>query len=449
VARILLPLLLPPAAAGRVRPFIRWRGLERPRTVPGYFPRRCGQARTSAPGLAPAPGRFSLRSYAPIGPGCTHPPSRPGPYLGIMLSPEQRIAVLAAAGLEPLGPYPGYKLAWLCRCLVCGAIASPRFGNLRSGQGGCIPCGTVKSGLGRRVDAEEAAALMRQYRYEPLKPYPGGDRPWRCQCQVCGTVSTPRYDNVRLRLQGCPTCANRQRAALYALPADEAEASMRAADLEPLEPYPGSTQRPWRCRCLGCGDEVAPHLGTIRQGVGGCWRCGNRKSSRTQLANGDEAQTIMLAADLKPLEPYPGHNVPWHCRCLRCGSESTPIYGNVKRLGTACRHCATSGFKVGEPAWVYLVERPADGVRQYGVTNEPEVRLGKHRAAGFTVIIELLACEDGYEALQIEDEIRRHLRTLGVGSACTRWELASGGWTETFPAASAPGLLPSKVAPPF
>lgn len=41
-------------------------------------------------------------------------------------------------------------------------------------------------------------------------------------------------------------------------------------------------------------------------------------------------------------------------------SESTPLYGNVSRLGTACGHCAPSGFKVCEPAWIYLLERPAE-----------------------------------------------------------------------------------------
>jgi hypothetical protein len=46
---------------------------------------------------------------------------------------------------------------------------------------------------------------------------------------------------------------------------------MRAAGLEPLEPYSTSTT-PWRCRCTTCGSEVSPTLMKIRTG-GGCRFC--------------------------------------------------------------------------------------------------------------------------------------------------------------------------------
>lgn len=46
---------------------------------------------------------------------------------------------------------------------------------------------------------------------------------------------------------------------------------MRAAGLEPLEPYVTS-MTPWRCRCTTCGREVTPTLTKIRVG-GGCRFC--------------------------------------------------------------------------------------------------------------------------------------------------------------------------------
>ena len=49
---------------------------------------------------------------------------------------------------------------------------------------------------------------------------------------------------------------------------------MRAAGLEPLEPYPGSMTK-WRCRCLRCGIEVEPKWAQIQQGGGGCRTCGD------------------------------------------------------------------------------------------------------------------------------------------------------------------------------
>ena len=47
----------------------------------------------------------------------------------------------------------------------------------------------------------------------------------------------------------------------------------------------------------------------------------------------------MRAAGFEPLEPYPGSNQPWRCRCTRCGKESTPRYGHVSSRGSRCRYC--------------------------------------------------------------------------------------------------------------
>ncbi|MEV4296026.1 hypothetical protein [Microbispora rosea] len=51
-------------------------------------------------------------------------------------------------------------------------------------------------------------------------------------------------------------------------------AEMRAAHLEPLEPYQGM-HSPWLCRCTlpGCGAICSPRLASIRAGQGGCRSC--------------------------------------------------------------------------------------------------------------------------------------------------------------------------------
>ena len=49
---------------------------------------------------------------------------------------------------------------------------------------------------------------------------------------------------------------------------------MRDAQLEPLEPYPGSRAE-WRCRCLKCNKIVSPCYSTIQRGSGGCRWCRN------------------------------------------------------------------------------------------------------------------------------------------------------------------------------
>jgi hypothetical protein len=85
--------------------------------------------------------------------------------------------------------------------------------------------------------------------------------------------------------------------------------TMRAARLEPLEPYPGS-QIPWRCRCLDCGAEVRPHYNSVQQGRG-CPECG--KSRRRYRVDEDDARQLMTNAGFVPLEDFPGSKNPWRC----------------------------------------------------------------------------------------------------------------------------------------
>jgi hypothetical protein len=42
--------------------------------------------------------------------------------------------------LKPLVKYPGGKNSWKCKCLKCGSIVYPKYGDLSQGQGGCSNC---------------------------------------------------------------------------------------------------------------------------------------------------------------------------------------------------------------------------------------------------------------------------------------------------------------------
>jgi hypothetical protein len=55
---------------------------------------------------------------------------------------------------------------------------------------------------------------------------------------------------------------------------DSAAATMRAARLEPLEPF-DDADAPWRCRCLTCNRVVTPRLSSIGAG-GGCKYCATK-----------------------------------------------------------------------------------------------------------------------------------------------------------------------------
>ena len=83
------------------------------------------------------------------------------------------------------------------------------------------------------------------------------------------------------------------------------------AGLEPLEPYPGRTTTPWRCRCITCGAVVAPNLNNLTRGMSrGCRYCSARADKES--SNGhtrwthESASAIMRTAGLEPLDLYPG-----------------------------------------------------------------------------------------------------------------------------------------------
>jgi hypothetical protein len=176
--------------------------------------------------------------------------------------PEAKAIVdFRAADLEPLEPYVNVMTPWRSQCRRCGREVSPLLNNIRSGQGACRWCS------GKRVDAEAAVALMRAESLEPLVAYPGRHAPWPCRCLRCGQTVSPRYGAVK-KGGGCRYCND------TAIKPDVAMAAMRNAQLQPLEPYPGSLAK-WRCRCLKCNKIVSPCYSTIQRGSGGCRWCRN------------------------------------------------------------------------------------------------------------------------------------------------------------------------------
>lgn len=235
---------------------------------------------------------------------------------GKLVDPASAVERMRSAGLEPLVPYPGNKQPWPCRCLTCGAEVKPRYNNVEQGAAGCNRCS------GHVVDEENAATVLRQHGFEPLEEYPGCQIPWRCVCQRCGRETTKRWNDVKSGVPGCKYCANRAVTAPEAVTSmravglepldpypgsarawrcrcltcdalvspslstvrsagsscrvcaarqrgmsgrrgtDECAELMRAVGLEPLESYPGSNVR-WKSRHTVCGRITNPTFHSV------------------------------------------------------------------------------------------------------------------------------------------------------------------------------------------
>ena len=105
---------------------------------------------------------------------------------GKYVDPDFAANVMRAANFEPLTVYPGASSPWSCRCTVCHRSSGPTYSSVRNGRG-CVWC------VGHRVDPAEARELMQDAGFVPLCDYPGSDTPWLCSCAACGKQSRPRY----------------------------------------------------------------------------------------------------------------------------------------------------------------------------------------------------------------------------------------------------------------
>lgn len=123
----------------------------------------------------------------------------------------------------------------------------------------------------------------------------------------------------------------------------EAAARLRAAGAEPLEPYPGSS-KPWRARCLSCGDEVAPRLYGISRGGSPCRACAAKRAGqkRARAHHGAVPQRVWderaAAVGLEWLDPVVRSSTPTLARCKECGNVA-PVYPNGTLRGRGCTPC--------------------------------------------------------------------------------------------------------------
>lgn len=182
---------------------------------------------------------------------------------------------------------------------------------------------------------------MVEHGFEPLTAYPGAGKPWRSRHLTCGREVSPTLNAVRRRSgKGCRTCSLAARGWQTWTGADAAS-FFDSVDLEPLEPYPGSTSKPWKARHRPCGRTVAPRLGNVVQGQGPCRDCGLEATHRALRLDDVVATDLMAKAGLEALTPFPGVDAPWRCRHLPCGAEVAPSYSNVKRGQGGCVRCAS------------------------------------------------------------------------------------------------------------
>jgi recombinational DNA repair protein (RecF pathway) len=179
-----------------------------------------------------------------------------------------------------------------------------------------------------RVNIEAAKELMLASNLKPLEEYPGGHKPWKCECLICHRIVSPHYSSVQQGRKGCKYCAGRK------VDPQEAKELLLSRELKPLEDFPGSKQK-WKSECLRCGDVVYPVYGNILAGSGGCKKCAGL------LVDKYDAALLLESKGLKPLIEYPGSHSPWLSLCTKCGNQVSPNYSDIRSgKSSGCAFCA-------------------------------------------------------------------------------------------------------------
>ena len=116
------------------------------------------------------------------------------------VDPAEAVEGIRSRGFEPLEPFPGPKTPWKCKCRICGRVSRPTPVSKNQNGSKCSFCSK------NRVDPSEAVEYMLSQNIEPLEPYKGSNKPWRCRCLECTREIKTRYTSIKNGI-GCRFCA--------------------------------------------------------------------------------------------------------------------------------------------------------------------------------------------------------------------------------------------------
>ncbi len=291
---------------------------------------------------------------------------------------------MRAAGLKPLGPYPGdSKVPWPAICLKCGKEVAPQLSSLRQSRG-CIDCGNRSSAATRSISASEARRRMKEAGLYPLEPYPGSSKAlWRVRCLRCRAETKTNLNRIQTQ-SGCYTCGQARSVEARRFTQEEAVERLAAFGLTPLEPYKTS-MTPWRSRCNACKTIVNPCLAFLGPKNSGCKKCGVERFRQRRLASTiEEDREALIKAGFEPVGEYKGVTKGWRSKCVKCGRISSPRPGLVKARDSGCRHCA------GNAPWT------AAQAKRHAKRVNKEI-IGEFVNTNTPVLMRCLRCGDEHE----------------------------------------------------
>ncbi|MFF4126791.1 hypothetical protein ACFYYP_24960 [Microbispora rosea] len=305
---------------------------------------------------------------------------------------------MIACGVWPVAVFKKTLAPWLCVCMECGEFVKPSYANVvTKGQGGCQFC-AIRS---KTIDPSDAKQAMIERGVWPIEKFRNTSDKWLCVCMECGEFVTPRYNSVVHKGNGgCAPCGRKE------IDPVQAKAFMISKGMWPVEKFVNGNA-PWLCVCMGCGEFITPRYGGTRYRGSGCKFCAQK------ALNPEVAKARMIKRGYWPIAKITGSHDRILCVCMKCGEFNSPRYDSVvSGIQGGCLACAKSGFKVAEPAFIYLLHHKLWKAAKVGIYNIDSGRLAKHERLGWA-LYRTYAFDTGHSAWLVEQKVLRTWRSRG------------------------------------
>jgi hypothetical protein len=86
---------------------------------------------------------------------------------------------------------------------------------------------------------------------------------------------------------------------------------------------------------------------------------------------------------------------------------------NSRHGGSGCPGCAKFGYDQTSRGYLYLLRKEHLDLQQFGITNKPDDRLGKHQRNGWE-LLDIIGPADGVWIVETETALGRFFRAKGV-----------------------------------
>lgn len=255
------------------------------------------------------------------------------------ISLEEAESIFASKNLKPIAEYVNSSTPWLSICEICGSTVKPTLASVKHGQGGCKYCGITKAAKANSIDSAGAIQIMKKAKLKPLVAFVDSETKWKAECLTCGKIVEPRLKYVRAKGTGCRYCGIVTRTNKRKIKNTDAIKFMEDSGLTPLEDYKNALTN-WKCKCQSCGEVVYPKLNAIKNGQGGCFKCGHKRGGVKNRMSEEVAFALMMKKNIKPIEPYRSVSLPWKSECLICKNEVSPRLASIIKGNGGCVYCA-------------------------------------------------------------------------------------------------------------